>query len=95
MVSSKAWQMAQTSDSKKALLELGLLEGDEEGFAETLGDTELADGDLDGPVDRALPTQDAKKSRYSNQSCSKATRRAVPKQKQSCSKATKRAVPKH
>jgi hypothetical protein len=34
MVPSKAWQVAQTSGSKKALLELCLLEGDEEGFAD-------------------------------------------------------------
>jgi hypothetical protein len=40
--------MSQTKDSKKALRELGLLKGDEEGGAETLGD---ADGELEGPVD--------------------------------------------
>ena len=28
-----------------------MLEGDEEGWAETLGDAELADGELEGPVD--------------------------------------------
>jgi hypothetical protein len=32
--------MAQTRDSREALLELGLLEGDEEGCAETLGDAD-------------------------------------------------------
>jgi hypothetical protein len=40
--------MEQTNDSKKALLELGWLKGDQEGCAETLGD---ADGELEGPVD--------------------------------------------
>jgi hypothetical protein len=43
--------MAQTRISKKALVELGLLEGHEEGCAETLGDAELADGVLEGPLD--------------------------------------------
>jgi hypothetical protein len=39
--------MEQTNDSKKALLELGWLKGDQEGCAETLGDP---DGELGGPV---------------------------------------------
>jgi hypothetical protein len=39
--------MEQTKDSKKAILELDLLEGDKEGCDETLGD---ADGKLEGPA---------------------------------------------
>jgi hypothetical protein len=43
--------MTQTKDSKKALLELGLLEGSKEDRAETLGDADGdADGELEGPV---------------------------------------------
>jgi hypothetical protein len=66
MTPSKPRWMAQARDSKEALLELGLLEGDEEGCvetlvgllevdeegcAETLGGTELADGELVGPAE--------------------------------------------
>jgi hypothetical protein len=35
MATSKAREMAHTKDSKELLLELGLLEGDEEGWAKT------------------------------------------------------------
>jgi hypothetical protein len=43
--------MAQKKDSNMPLLNLGLLKGDEAGCAETLGDTELAEVGLEGPVD--------------------------------------------
>jgi hypothetical protein len=51
--------MAQTMASKKAILELGLLEGDGEGCAETLGDTEPVDGS-------DAHTRDAKTAHFSN-----------------------------
>jgi hypothetical protein len=43
--------MAQTRDSKKGPLHnLALLEGGDEGWSETLGDTKLPDGQLEGPA---------------------------------------------
>jgi hypothetical protein len=51
MATSKVRQLAQTRDSKEALLKLGLLDGNEEGCAETHGDAELAHGDLESPAD--------------------------------------------
>jgi hypothetical protein len=52
MASLKARHMGQTRHSKKStLLRLALPEGDEEGWAEILGDAVLAHGELDGTVD--------------------------------------------
>jgi hypothetical protein len=43
--------MSQTKDAKKALLKLGLLEGNEEEYVETLGG---ADGEPEGPVEGSI-----------------------------------------
>ena len=52
MASSKARKMALKRDSKKAVCSTRLAQGDEESCAKTsLGDAELADGELEGPGD--------------------------------------------